>query len=148
MSGLTPDKLAITAPIYEIGRGIEVKGRQLPSMTYVSNRLIPGCNVYVEFSWIWEVPKPNPLIQEHSHAQDQIGLHIGSDPHNPEDLGAEMEMYVGGKSFTTNKTNALYLPKGVKHAPLTWKSVSRPLLEMTIVLGSGNQEEIGVAGWK
>ncbi len=48
----------VTKPIYEVGRNITVKGRQFPTMTYMSNDLVPGSDVYVEFSWIWEVPEP------------------------------------------------------------------------------------------
>jgi hypothetical protein len=142
------EKNVIRKPIYEVGRNIVVKGRQLPSMTYMSNELVPGCNVYVEFSWIWDVPQPNPLLLEHYHDYDQIGLHIGSDPNNPEDLGGEFEIGIGGEPFTINTTHSLYLPKGLKHGPMTWKRVDRPVLEMTIVLGAGTVEAAKPGGLK
>ena len=142
------EKCLITTPVYEVGRDVAVTGRQLPSMTYISSQLVPGSNVYVEFSWIWDVPNPNPLFTEHSHDYDQIGLHIGSDPKNPEDLGAEYEGVVSGEHFTTDRTNALYLPKGTKHGPFVWKRVDKPVLEMTIILGTGSHEAAKVGGFK
>lgn len=142
------NKILVTKPIYEIGRNITVKNRQLPSMTYMSNELVPGCNVYVEFSWIWGVPDPNPLIMEHYHDQDQIVLHIGSDPKNPEDLGAEFEIKIDGKPFLINRTHSLYLPKGLKHGPVTWKKVDRPIIEMTIVLNAGTADAAKPGGLK
>ena len=80
-------KYLVTKPVYEAGP--PVKGRQSPSMTYMSNTLVPGCNMYLEVGWIWDMPTPNPHIHEHSHNFDEIVLHIGADPDNPEDLGGE-----------------------------------------------------------
>ena len=138
----------IEKPIYEIGAGIEVMGRQLPTMTFLSDTLISGSNHYVEFSWIYEVTDPNPLIGAHAHNVDQIALHIGSDPKNPEDLGAEVEFYLEDEKFVTEKTHLLYLPKHLKHGPFVWKRVSRPLIEMTICLGAGTAEAASPAGFK
>ena len=39
----------VTKPAYEVGRNTVVTGRRLPSMTYMSNEFVPGCDVYVEF---------------------------------------------------------------------------------------------------
>ena len=149
MAGSKIDKyVLVTKPLYEVGRNVPIKGRQLPSMTYISDKLVPGSNVYVEFSWIWDVPNPNPLFMEHSHDYDQIGLHIGSDPKNPEDIGGEYDMVMGKEHFTTNRTNAIYLPKGTKHGPFIWKRVDRPVLEMTIILGTGSYEATKLGGLK
>jgi hypothetical protein len=136
----------VTKPAYEVGRNTAVTGRRLPSMTYMSNEFVPGCNVYVEYGWIWDVPEPNPLIGEHTHDYDQIALHIGTDPENPEDLGAEFEIVIDGEPVTINKTHSLYLPKGLKHGPVTWKRVDRPVIEMTITLGGGTVGAVSPGG--
>ena len=143
-----PKKTLITKPAYEVGCNTVVTGRRLPSLTYMSNEFVPGCNVYVEYGWIWAVPEPNPLIGEHAHDYDQIALHIGTDPHNPEDLGAEFEMIIDGEPVTINKTHSLYLPKGLKHGPITWKRVDRPVIEMTITLGGGTVAAVAPGGLK
>ena len=132
----------VAKPAYEVGRNTVVTGRRLPSMTYMSNDFVPGCDVYVEYGWIWAVPDPNPLIGEHTHDFDQIALHIGTDPQNPEDLGAELEMTVNGKPMTINKTHSIYLPKGIKHGGIIWKRVDRPVIEMTITLGGGTVDAV------
>ena len=129
-------KYLVKIPAYEVGVP-EVKGRQSPTMTYMSNDLVPGCNLYLEFGWIWDMPEPNPHIHEHEHDYDEVVLHIGSDPNNPEDLGGEIEFVVGGEPLVFDKTTALFVPKGVKHGPVTWKKFRRPHIEMAIVLGGG-----------
>ena len=140
-------KYLIKKPAREVGAE-EIKGRQHPTMTYMSSDLVPENDVYLEFGWIWDIPEPNPHIHEHSHDYDEIVLHIGSDPDNPEDLGAEIEFVVGGEPLIINKTSALFVPKGVKHGPLTWKRVDRPHIQMAIVLGGGTLARAAPGGDK
>jgi hypothetical protein len=74
-------------------------------------------------------------------------MHIGSNPDNPEDLGAEIEFVVGGQPLTINTTSALFIPAGVKHGPLTWKRLTRPHLQMAMVLGAGTMAEADPGGY-
>ena len=134
------NKFLVRKPAYEVGVQAvgKHKGHQVPSMTYMSNALVPGSNTYVEVSWIFDVPTPNPYVFEHAHDYDEIVMHIGTDPDNPESLGGEMAISVEGQPLSFDKTTALFLPKGTKHGPLTWKKVSRPHIETTIMLGCGD----------
>ncbi len=134
------NKLLVRKPAYEVGVEAVGKhtGHQMPSMTYMSNALVPGSNTYMEVSWIYDVPTPNPYVFEHAHNYDEIVMHIGSDPENPEALGAEMTINVEGQPLSFNRTTALFLPKGTKHGPLTWQKVNRPHIEITIMLGCGD----------
>ncbi|MFC1942575.1 cupin domain-containing protein [Chloroflexota bacterium] len=128
-------KYLVTKPIHEGDR--KGTGFTNPALAYLTNELVPGCNIFLDYRWFYEMPEPNSIIPEHAHDHDEIVLHIGSDPHNPEDLGGEMEVRVGGESLTFDKTSVLYLPKGTKHGPFTWKNFTRPHLQMAIVLGAG-----------
>jgi hypothetical protein len=135
------EKYLVREPLWEAGPG--VKNRQSPTMTFMSSAQVPEANYYLEFGWIYDIPEPNPSIHEHVHNFDEIILHIGGDPDNPEDLGGEIEFYVGGQPLTFDTTTALYVPKGVKHGPLTWKKVAKPHIQMAIMLGTGS----GLADW-
>jgi hypothetical protein len=131
-------KYLVRKPVFEMGKKAQIKGRQIPTMTYMSKDLVPECNTYVEYGWIYDMPEPNPHIREHAHEHDEIVMHIGSDPDNPEDLGGEIEFIVGGQPLTFDTSMALYIPAGVKHGPLTWKKVTRPHIQMSITLGKGS----------
>lgn len=136
----------VRKPVYEVTAG-KVTGRQYPTMTLMSNDLVPGSNMYLEVGWIYEMPEPNPHIFEHSHAKyDEVVLHIGSDPRNPEDLGGEIEFVVGDESLVFDKTSAIFVPAGVKHGPVIWKKVRRPHIQMAIVLGAGTLKEAAPGG--
>jgi hypothetical protein len=136
----------VTKPRYEVTAG-KVKGRQYSTMTLMSNDLVPGSNLYLEIGWVYEMLEPNPHIFEYSHdGHNEVVLHIGSDPAHPEDLGGEIEFVVGGEPLIFDKTSALFVPAGVKHGPVTWKKVTRPHLQMAMVLGAGTVAEAAPGG--
>jgi hypothetical protein len=137
----------VDKPAYEVGEQKDIKGRQNPTMTFMSNDLVPGSNTYIEIGWIYEMPTPNPHIHAHSHDYPEIVLHIGMDPQNPEYLGGKVEFVVGDEKIVIDKTSALFIPKGVKHGPLTWKSVEKPHLQMVFMPGAGTLKESNPAGY-
>lgn len=139
------EKYVVRKPAYEVTPIVEVKGR-IPAMTLMSGNLVPGTKMYVETGWVLGMPDPNPHIGEHSHDYDEIILHLGVDPNNPEDLGGEIEISVGGQPFLINSTSGIYVPKGVKHGPLIWKRFDRPHLELTIMIGAGSLAEADPGG--
>jgi len=140
-------KNLVKKPHYEVGENQEIKGRQNPTMTYMSNDLVPGSNTYIEIGWIYEMPEPNPHIHKHDHDYDEIVLHIGNDPDNPEYLGAEIEFVVGGEKIVIDKTSALFIPRGVEHGPLTWKKVEKPHIQMVVMTGAGTLKDSNPAGY-
>ena len=84
------------------------------------------------------MPEPNPHVLKHSHDKyNEVALHIGSDPYNPEDLGAEIEFTVGGEPLVFDRTSALFVPAGVKHGPVTWKKVTDHINILIKLLTSG-----------
>jgi len=135
----------VSKPAYEVVPVETVKGRQ-GAMTLMSNNLVPGSNFYIETGWVFGMPDPNPHIHEHTHDYDEIVIHLGTDPKNQEELGGEIEFMVGGQPLKIDKTSAVYVPKGVKHGPLTWKKYSKPHLELTIMIGAGSLAEADPGG--
>ena len=141
------EKNLVRKPRYEVTAG-DIKGRQYPTMTLMSNDLVPGSNTYIELGWIWDMPDPNPHIFEHTHREgcNEIVLHIGGDPNNPEDLGAEIEFSVGGQPLVFDTTSGIFVPAGVKHGPVVWKRLTRPHLQIAMVLGAGTMAEADPGG--
>ena len=134
------EQYVIRSPMREAAPG--VKGRQSPTMTYMSRTQINVANYYIEFGWIWE--KPAPSIPKMVHDDyDEIVLHIGGDSKNPEDLGADMEFGMGDDLLQFSTNFGMWVPKGVVHGPLNWHRVRKPHIEMAIMLGAGTVKE----GW-
>jgi hypothetical protein len=138
----------IKVPLREVGANMKVKGVTLPSRTYMSNKLVPGSNVYLEYSWVYEMPEPSFVVPAvHSHNYDQVTMLIGTDPKNPEYLGGEIESYLGGERLLSDRTNAMFIPRNVEHGRVSWKKFERPHILMSITLGNGNLEETNPAGY-
>ena len=87
------EQYVIRSPMREAGPEY-VANRQNPTMTYMSGTQIPGVKIYIEFGWIWDVPS-SPIPKMRHENYDEIVLHLGSDPGNPEDLGATMQFGLG-----------------------------------------------------
>jgi len=135
------EQYVIRSPMRESVGALSGKGRQSPTMTYMSGVQIPEVKTYLEFGWIWEV---TDTIGEMKHDNfEEIVMHIGNDPDNPEDLGADMTFGIGGEEMKFNNNFAMYIPKGVVHGPLIWHKVRRPHIEMAIMLGAATLKE----GW-
>jgi hypothetical protein len=115
-------------------------GRQSPTMTFISRAQINVANNVIEFGWIWDIVKPNIPRMVHNNC-NEIVMHIGGDPNDPEDLGADLEFNMGDNKLMFDKSFAMWIPKGVVHGPLIWHNVRKPHIEMAIMLGAGTLEE-------
>jgi quercetin dioxygenase-like cupin family protein len=129
------EKYLVRKPVYEAFGG--TKNRQSPTMTILSNKQVPGCNHYLEPGWIYGIPDPNPSLHEHVHEYDEIVMHWGGDYRQPQVLGGEVEFYVGGQPIVFNTTTALFIPRGTRHGPVTWKKFDFPHMQMALMCGTG-----------
>jgi hypothetical protein len=106
----------------------------------VNNGTYPGSNQYY-VHWVplepqgmavkvWEEMGHGP----HKHKGPEVVIHIGTDPANPLDLGAEVEFCMGPeleKHIITTST-LVYLPAEFIHGPWVIKKVTRPFVIVTV----------------
>ena len=59
-------------------------------------------------------PPPEP----HTHDFGEVIGFFGTDPKNPNDLGAEIELYIDGERNYITETFLAYIPAGIIHCPL------------------------------
>lgn len=131
------EQYAVRSPVREKGGD--------GSLTYMSSAQVPGVKYHIEYGWMTRQSASRvESIEEMAHREaDEIILHLGGDPANPEDLGAEMEFLVGGQVLTFNTTSTLFIPRGVKHRPLRYKKFRQPHLFIAIMCGAGSLKEAG-----
>ena len=85
-----------------------------------------------------EQPFITGAVIEHAHDFDMYIIFLGFDADNMGDLGAEIEMCLGEeeeKHIITSPT-CVYIPKGMKHCPLNFKRVDKPILFIHCTLAS------------
>ncbi|RPH32494.1 MAG: hypothetical protein EHM93_09055 [Bacteroidales bacterium] len=102
----------------------------LKQITYLDNEVLPG-SYYTECSWIYKAYPDKVWVTVHTHDFDEVFGMYGSDPNNPNELNGEIELWIGDEKHTITKSCLIFVPKGVKHCPLTIKRVDKPILFFT-----------------
>lgn len=120
-------------PITSAGKGRG--GRVL----FLDSDIVPGA-FYMECVWI--MPRPR-LTEEgieaakrvspksHAHDYDEVIAFFGTDTNDPHDLGAEVELWLGDEKHIITKTSLVFIPAGLKHCPLIFLKVDRPVFHYT-----------------
>ena len=88
---------------------------------------VPGSKIHMTYSWINPTDEPSHWVNEHEHDYDEVLIWTGSDQENPHDLGGELLIDLDGETYSVTTSGALYIPAGLRHCPLDFKSVSRPI---------------------
>jgi len=105
------------------------QGGGLTPVAYIDGDFVPG-SFYAECLWIIEPSKGSP--PEHSHdGFDEIVMFFGSDPERPHDLCGEVEWWMGGEKYVLTESCMVFVPKGVRHCPMYFRKVDRPILHLT-----------------
>ena len=125
------------------------KGRKYATLGFLDGTTFPGCNEYQVF---WMGPEPYGVYGNkqwgeifhgpHEHKYPEVFMHLGTDPENPFDLGAEVEMHVGPEmeKHVITKSTIICLPANFAHGPWRVLKVRRPFLVVT-VNQNGNHTE-------
>ncbi|MFA5309342.1 MAG: hypothetical protein WC370_07675 [Dehalococcoidales bacterium] len=69
----------------------------------------------------------------HTHDTDEIIGFFGNDAARPNDLGGEIEIWLGDEKQVITKSAMIFVPAGLVHCPLNLKRVDRPIFHFTVV---------------
>jgi hypothetical protein len=115
--------------------------RPYATIGWLDGKTFEGCQEYMVF-WVGDKPygaygtKAWGEISHgpHMHKYPELFMHLGTDPDNPMDLGAEVEMCMGPEmeKHIITKSTIICLPANFPHSPWTIKKVTRPFLIVTV----------------
>ena len=94
---------------------------------------VSGAPFFTDCAWVW--PKEDDIVMEgasHSHDFDEIVTLFGTNPDDPQDLGAEVEFWLGDEKHTLTKSCLIFVPKGQGHCPLIFRNVQRPIFHYIV----------------
>jgi hypothetical protein len=119
-------------PLSAAGKG---KGGRV---LYLDNDVVPGA-FYTECVWILPRLAVMPAgdsarrvsTESHAHDYDEIIAFFGTDLDDPKDLGAEVELWLDDERHIITKSSLVYVPAGLRHCPLTFLKVDRPVFHFT-----------------
>ncbi len=93
---------------------------------------------YLDFHWMFKGQAKGYAEQEHTHDFDEflgfVGIKGQKDPHN---LGAELELWLGGEKYAITKSCLIHVPAGVRHCPLRFTRIDMPILFFTGAMQTG-----------
>lgn len=105
---------------------------------YLDGEIVPGCPVWFDINWIYDTHLPSVpgWVKPHKHEQNEILLFVATNPEG--DLGGEVEITIGkGKDkekHSFNHTTAVFIPAGITHCPIVYKSVDKNKPQMMMAL--------------
>ena len=118
-----------------------VSGFTYPDEVYVDEDLWPEAGTWLDIVWVWDTTNPRELPGLHAHPFAEIVLLVGSEPRDLRDLGGEVSWGMGegddAEQFTLTRTTAIYVPAHLRHGPLVFTRVDRPILNVAVGLNSG-----------
>lgn len=110
-------------------RDLPPNASKMTRILYLDDEIVEG-SFYMECVWFGEgfgVGGPPP----HIHESDEVLGFLGSDPKNPRELNGEVELWIDDEKYILNKSCLVFVPKGLKHCPLIFKKVDKPILHFS-----------------
>ncbi|MCC7461321.1 MAG: hypothetical protein IT480_02535 [Gammaproteobacteria bacterium] len=109
-------------------------GERVENMTRgvreLNDKVVKG-SYYTDVAWIMKANPGRVWVKEHSHPFDEVLGFFGSDPEHPDELNAVIEISIDGEKHVLTKSALVFVPKNIKHCPLTIQKVDRPVLFFT-----------------
>ncbi len=127
----TPKEIA---QIQEMMKKSPIKSTvELIRLLWMDDSKVKGANFYMECIWLWGGKTTSGTTEEpHVHPFDEVIGFISSDPDNPRELDARMEIILGNETHFLTKSCLVHVPAGMKHCPLTFREVNRPVFFFTL----------------
>ena len=111
-------------------------GRSSPPAFFLhpDDSLSKEFNTMLEYNWIvGDTASGNTEDRgPHRHDCPEMFMYLGTNPEDPDDLGAEVEFWMGEGEETEqikfNTSSVIIAPSGVLHMPVFVRNVKRPVL--------------------
>jgi hypothetical protein len=106
---------------------------------------VKGSNQFLEVVWIWDegAAAVNPDRPPHSHEFDEIFVFLGTDRENPDELGGDVEFWLGEgnntEKYLLDTSTCIFVPRGLVHLPMIFRNIKRPFLLVTVGVDMGNE---------
>jgi len=98
----------------------------------LDDKKVSGLSFFTECAWVW--PKDRIVMEDHAHTHDfnEIVTVFGTNPDDPQDLCGEVEFWFDDEKYVLTKSSIIYIPKGLKHCPMIFTNVTRPIFHYLV----------------
>lgn len=101
-------------------------------MLWMDDTMVKGATLYMECVWLWSGSVEGSTEEPHVHDFDEIIGFVGCNPESPHDLDGEIELWLEDEQYIITRSCLVFIPKGLKHCPMIFKRIEKPVLLMTI----------------
>ena len=104
------------------------QGRLPDVVARTDNDIIPGSQHFLAHRISpWYVPPPH---SPHMHKDPEVLIMLGTDPNDPWDLGAEVEICMGPEmeKHVITTSALVFIPAKFIHCPISYRNVRRPFI--------------------
>jgi hypothetical protein len=102
-------------------------------LLWMDDTKVDGAEFYMECLWLWGGVTTSGTTEEpHVHDFNEVIGFIGTDPEHPKELDARIEIVLGDETHFLTKSCLVHVPPGMKHCPLTFREVNRPVFFFTL----------------
>lgn len=97
-----------------------------------------GC-IFGNAGWLVKPLTRDGMIK---HRSDELIMFIGSDPNDPENLNAEIELWIENDRLVLTHTSIVFVPAGVAHGRLEVGNLKKPVFYYTCHLNTDTYEAL------
>jgi len=97
---------------------------------WMDKNVLPGA-FQMNCSWYLKRLEKGPPA--HTHDVDEIIGFFSNDSTRPNDLGGEIEIWLGDENQIITKSTLIFVPAGMTHCPLNLNRVDRPIFHFSVV---------------
>jgi hypothetical protein len=112
-----------------------VTAEEVTRLLFLDSSVIKGA-FYVESNWTLPPFAEKVHGTAHQHDYDEVLAFFGGNPEDPHNLYAEAEVHLGDEVHTVTKSCLIFIPKGLKHGPIVFKRIDRPIFHFACGTGS------------
>ena len=116
---------------------IEPEDAHVPAVR-MDREFIKGC-IFGNAGWLVKPLKRDGLIK---HRSDELIMFIGIDPDDPENLNAEIELWIENDKLVLTHTSIVFVPAGAAHGRLEVRNPRKPVFYYTCHLNTDTYEAI------
>ena len=100
---------------------------------WMDENVVPGA-FQMNCSWYLK-PNADHLGGAQKHDEGEIIGFFSSDHTKPYDLGAEVEFWLEDEKYLLTRSCLLFIPGGMKHCPIKFIRIDRPIFHFIMVAG-------------
>ena len=117
-----------------------------PFVSIMDDTVVKGSHFYM-VHWVMPGTKPTSSAvghPPHIHKDAELQFHIGTDPNNPLDLGAEVELFMGPEleRHIITKSCVVFIPPNFIHSPWKPLKTERPWIFIEVNQGLRHTEKL------